>query len=1011
MTKTASSNILLEGLVKIVPTLLIVGYLWSLWQFSSAELSSGFGGFMVAFATGLTAAYFLYAFQIRFSITFALLLAVIWGIYQLLAGQQTGEFDILYYSISFLSLAVTFVCGWLIGFGFARWRHFPWVAAVGVLLLAGARIVAEFPDAQNIMDIAAIRWLAGDFFSDRSLLFRLFTTLAVIFGPVIFYAAYILFTDSVIRKSRTLTSGSFWFVLRRSSLVTAILTLLLIAPFAYVLMFGLPDFLEEQIEQAATGSANFLKKTYNEQTQQPEFDLQDYAQLLPEIKLSDETVFCTYIDNFFPTADGDRIPLPVHFRRYVLNRYEPRTEKFVLDPYPPSSIPSDLFSPKTRDVPIGFSVEDSTIESEAGKFQYRKDISSTVYIQTLSPDAYVAPNTGYSYKRMPVPPEDKETFHTVYQCSSQISIFNLPPFMFSTNNPELVEFREMRAENLRSAGGYDHLDSTFINYYTQIEESDTLIGQLAEEITGGLTNPFDKVQAVVDYFAATDDEGEPIYTYTLEPGSPRDPSQSFMHYFLFENKRGYCTYFAGATTLLLRAAGIPTRMTVGYAIYDRSNKNTGWYWVYADQGHAWVEAYFPGYGWIDFDTTPGADTEPVRPPKPDATPPEYARTPIFGVIGKLTGFAADSSSLQVRPYKISYDGQEIEIPEETAEIITIRPNDGTVTIDDEKRRIGDFEPGKSMVLSAYSFDYDLEQIGKYNGKTPFMQWMLRKFPPEIPVDEAIVIFEEDDQEEGLIFAVTGRILSMTADSSALTLMPGNIYYRGKDYPIDGRYFDPLTIRPKEAVGFVDGEEMPLSELMSIDSLLVSAESSDPALQSLKPYLATEPFRTWFRNSFPAQIPVSKIVAELPKTPLSWRLFRWFITIVVGLVLVALLFALLVYVFLRWQANRSPTPQRLYWVYRLSLMVLHQMGIDRVLRTPLEFANDTVDPEFNTQFGRFMNLYLRAKYANTTLSSEEKAFVEQFNHDFRQRVFNSFSRWDIVKSFANCMRTLQFLIAR
>ena len=857
---------------KLIPTIMVVGYLWWLWMFSTAELHADPWGFMATFSIGMILSYFLYAQNVRFSITFLALVGVLWAVYQLMASSSSGEFDALYYSISFLSLAVAFVTSWLVGFGFARVRIFPWIAALAVLLVAGSRIVTEFPDASHLMNVDVVRWLSTSVFTNGSLLFRLFTTLALIFTPVLFYAVYIIFINEMLAKFENFDLRNFFVVLRKSGALSAILLLILMAPFAYILMFGFPDFLEEKLQESAANSASFLKKTYNQGTNQPEFDLNDYAQLLPEVKLSDETVFCTYIDNFFPTRDGGKIPLPVHFRRFVLNRFEPRTEKFVLDPYPPSAIPSDLFSPATRDVPIGFSVEDSVIEAETRRYEQRKEVTSTVYIQTLSPDAFVAPNTGYSYRKMPVPPEDKETFHTVYQSKSIISLFNLPPFVFSSSNPELMEYRQMRQQALENIGGYDQLDSTFMRYYTQIDESDSLIINLANEITAGIENPYHKVQAIIDYFFAKDEEGNPIFTYTLEPGSPPTAEQSFMHYFLFDNKKGYCTYFAGATVLLLRAAGIPCRMTVGYAIYDRSNKNTGWYWVYADQGHAWLEVYFPGYGWIDFDTTPSDDNESMTPPKPDATPPQYARSPVLSVLGEVTGIGGDSTSIFVRPYKLTYKEDEFDIDDADSEIIELKPDDGTVTIDNEKVAIGEFEENRKMVLSAYSFNYDLEKLPSYKERYgQILSWMDRRFPKPIPVDEAIIVYQEEEQtEEGLVFAVDGHIQSFSSDSTALVVAPTKIQYRGKDYPVDQRLIPSVTIRPRDGKIQVDEAEIALPELQVGDSMLIAAESSDKVLQAIKPYLATEPFPAWFKNSFPAQIPVDKVTLQLPETPLIYQ---------------------------------------------------------------------------------------------------------------------------------------------
>ena len=67
------------------------------------------------------------------------------------------------------------------------------------------------------------------------------------------------------------------------------------------------------------------------------------------------------------------------------------------------------------------------------------------------------------------------------------------------------------------------------------------------------------------------------------------------------SRRGYCQHFATTMTLMLRLQGIPARMVQGYlpAVPDASGVQT----MTKGQTHAWVEAYFPGYGWVAFDPT------------------------------------------------------------------------------------------------------------------------------------------------------------------------------------------------------------------------------------------------------------------------------------------------------------------------------------------------------------------------------------------------------------------------
>src|SRR6185312_4519207 len=80
-------------------------------------------------------------------------------------------------------------------------------------------------------------------------------------------------------------------------------------------------------------------------------------------------------------------------------------------------------------------------------------------------------------------------------------------------------------------------------------------------------------------------------------------------YFLFDAKAGYCEYFATAMTVLLRADNIPARMVTGYL--PGARQADGRFLSRESQAHAWVEVYFPQYGWITFDPTPRPDVAPI----------------------------------------------------------------------------------------------------------------------------------------------------------------------------------------------------------------------------------------------------------------------------------------------------------------------------------------------------------------------------------------------------------------
>ncbi len=135
--------------------------------------------------------------------------------------------------------------------------------------------------------------------------------------------------------------------------------------------------------------------------------------------------------------------------------------------------------------------------------------------------------------------------------------------------------------------------------YLTLPPLDIRISNLAEEITASAPNNYDKAVAMERYLRTH-------FGYTLDLGRtlPRDPLATF----LFERKKGHCEYFASSMAVMLRSLRIPSRIVTGFR-GGEFNDLTGQYVVRASNAHSWVEAYFPGPGWVSFDPTPGGDLE------------------------------------------------------------------------------------------------------------------------------------------------------------------------------------------------------------------------------------------------------------------------------------------------------------------------------------------------------------------------------------------------------------------
>ncbi len=144
----------------------------------------------------------------------------------------------------------------------------------------------------------------------------------------------------------------------------------------------------------------------------------------------------------------------------------------------------------------------------------------------------------------------------------------------------------------------------------------TEIRNLAKNLTRDKPTAYDKAEAITNYL-----HNQITYKLSIPPPPP---GMSPMDWFLFVWRSGYCNYYATAEVLMLRSAGVPARMAVGYAQGELKN---GAFTVRGLDSHAWPEVYFPGIGWVEFEPT--TSQEPITRPlertvaEPnDVTPPE-----------------------------------------------------------------------------------------------------------------------------------------------------------------------------------------------------------------------------------------------------------------------------------------------------------------------------------------------------------------------------------------------------
>jgi transglutaminase-like putative cysteine protease len=143
--------------------------------------------------------------------------------------------------------------------------------------------------------------------------------------------------------------------------------------------------------------------------------------------------------------------------------------------------------------------------------------------------------------------------------------------------------------------------------------------QLANQIVAeaGAQTPYDKAKAIETWLRTNITYNESI----PQPPAGQDP----VDWVVFDYQQGYCNYYASAMIVMLRTMGIPARMAAGFA-QGTFNAEEQAFLVQERDAHTWVEVYFPGYGWVEFEPTAAQSPvnrgdEPLLPAPMETTPP------------------------------------------------------------------------------------------------------------------------------------------------------------------------------------------------------------------------------------------------------------------------------------------------------------------------------------------------------------------------------------------------------
>jgi transglutaminase-like putative cysteine protease len=142
------------------------------------------------------------------------------------------------------------------------------------------------------------------------------------------------------------------------------------------------------------------------------------------------------------------------------------------------------------------------------------------------------------------------------------------------------------------------------------------VGLLASQIIrdAGAVTPFEKAEAIKSFLRQQE--------YSLEISGPEFGVDG-IYYFLFQTQdepcpsvdqkcdaskvKGYSQYFGSSAAVLLRSVGVPARFVAGWAAGEYMSDD-GMFLVRDNDRHGWTQVFFPEYGWIDYEVTPGKST-------------------------------------------------------------------------------------------------------------------------------------------------------------------------------------------------------------------------------------------------------------------------------------------------------------------------------------------------------------------------------------------------------------------
>ena len=199
-------------------------------------------------------------------------------------------------------------------------------------------------------------------------------------------------------------------------------------------------------------------------------------------------------------------------------------------------------------------------------------------------------------------------------------------YTITADIPNLEGSNGLTASKLESAGS--NFPPGLLNTYTQgTDKVGDEANSLLEEIrawanANGLpfTSEYDVAKQVQDYLHGTD--GGFVYNANIQDIVAKCTGLSTVDCFA-KYRQGFCQQYATTMTMLMRMENFPARYVLGY-LPTTPDPHSLIEQVTRQQQHAWVEVYFPTYGWVPFDPTGGSVGLPTNLPQGSPVSPSQS---------------------------------------------------------------------------------------------------------------------------------------------------------------------------------------------------------------------------------------------------------------------------------------------------------------------------------------------------------------------------------------------------